>query len=297
MERRGRSEIVTTGPDARLSELVSRIRGVLDRGDSPSEMHRKAALRRLLHEHAAGLNREEIEDLVTNLRDRFPDRIFESDRSARGLASRAEGYEQELAVLRAENDRLRARVKHVDELMARLARAAETRSGQARDTTAGPVTRRALEPAAETTLVEVAALLFAFAANQEEMVHSIEETLGGRAGRASSENLTRVFPELTSGKAVTAEDLEAIRRRLRSIQLMPGALLSGVQQSWKGGTQALLEELAPKLDKANILKAHIVLRELEQRFDEFWNNLDRNIEHFYRGRFERAYRDKMEEGP
>ena len=71
-----------------LQELIRSMRKILGRGDLESEDHRKAALRRLLHGHAAGLTSAEIEELVVDLRGHFPDRIFESVSSARGLASR-----------------------------------------------------------------------------------------------------------------------------------------------------------------------------------------------------------------
>ena len=297
MNDSGQAAAVNAGQDQPLRELAQRMREVLSRTDLTSENHRKAALRRLLHEQAAGFTRDEIEALVAGLRDRFPDRIFESDRSARSLAGRTEDLEQEVAQLREERNGLRERVVHLDKLLVKLARAAERPVGNTSETTAGASSRRTLVPAAQAALVDVAALLFTFAINQEETARSVEDTIGGGSSGTASRALADGFPELTNGMELTSEDLETIRKRLRSLQLMPGALLTGVQQSWKGGTQEILEKLDPKSAKTSILKYHLVLREVESRFEEFWSNLDRNIDHFYRGRFERVYRDKMEDGP
>ncbi len=56
----------------------------------------------------------------------------------------------------------------------------------------------------------------------------------------------------------------------------------------------------PKATKTSILGVPnypMILKEVEQRFAQFWEQFDRNIEHYYRGRFDRAYRDKMEDKP
>ena len=272
-----------------LGALARRMREILGRADMESENHRKAALRRLLHEHAAGLTREETGELVEDLRDRFPDRIFESVSSARGLASRSAELEEEVGHLREERDRLRKQVDRLESLMTRLSQAAGM------DAVRAPGSAETQE-----ALVEVAALLFAFALNQEQTARSVEETLGRGSAAPKPGSLTTLIPLLSGEKPPNREDLEAIRRRLEALQLLPGALLAGAQQSWKGGTREILEHLDPKTAEksiAGVLKSPAILKDVKQRFEQFWDQFDRNVEHYYRGRFERAYRDKMEDLP
>ena len=280
-----------------LQELIRSMRKILGRGDLESEDHRKAALRRLLHGHAAGLTSAEIEELVVDLRGHFPDRIFESVSSARGLASRTADLEKDVSRLREERNRLRQRVDHLGSLMTRLARAAETPAGQRPDATARVRAKRTLTKGSQEAVVAAAELCFTFVLNQEATAQSIEETLGRGSTSSPSRSLTTLLPHLVEGKLQDRELLEAIRQRLRLLQMLPGALMTGAQQSWKGGTQEILEHLDPKATRSNILKYPAMLKEIEKKFEQFWNHFDRNVEHYYRSRFERVYRDKMEDGP
>lgn len=296
MTEESRLGTANPGQGRPLGDLTRRMREVLGCGDLESEEHRKASIRRLLHEHAAGLTREEITELVSCLRGRFPDRVFESDRSARSLVGRTAELEREVDGLQKERDRLRKQVDHLDSLMGRLARAAESPAGQTPRTTSGAAPRRSLAPPAQEALIEVATLLFSLAVNQEETARLVEETVGGGASSSRSDCLATSFPRLSGGASLDRDELDAISKRLRELQILPGALLAGVKQSWKGGTQDILERLDPKSTNSSILKYHQRLKEVEQQFAEFWDQLDKNIDHFYRGRFERVYRDKMEEG-
>jgi hypothetical protein len=282
-----------------LQALARGVREILGRDDLESEDQRRAALRRLLHEQAAGLTRDEIEELVRGLRDRFPDRILESQRSARSLAVRAAELEKETTGLREEAGRLRARVAHLESLLDRLIRAVTMPAGQIRSAAGGTPVRRSLPPESEMALVEVATLLFSFALDQEETARSVEETLGRSAGPTSARGLSALLPGLVTAEPPSPETLEAIRQRLRSLQLLPAALLAGAQQSWKGGTREILEQLDPKGEDIRVIGVRnypAILKEIRRKFQEFWDQFDRNIEHYYRGRFERTYRDKMEDG-
>jgi len=284
-------------PSRSIRTLVGRMRDILGRTDLESENHRKAALRSLLHEHAAGLTREEIEDLVGNLRDRFPDRIFESVNSAQGLASRSAELEKSVKRLREERDRLRQQVDSLGSLIARLAQAAGTPAGQDLGAEIDIPQQPALTLEAQTALLEIAGLLFPFALNQEVTARSVEEILAGDSADTTSRDLTSLLPRLAAGETLAPEELEAIHDRLRWLQLLPGALLTGAQQSWNGGTVAILDHLEPKAVTKSIkgvLKYPAILKEVEQRFEQFRKQFDSNIEHYYRERFERAYRNKME---
>jgi len=283
-----------------LGALARRMREILGAADLESENQRKAALRRALHEHAAGLVKQEIEALVDDLRRRFPDRIFESVSNAHDLASRSTELEQNAGRLREERDRLRKQVDHLGSLMDRLAEAAGKPVGRSRGGGEGTQEKGALPPETPESLMEVLAALFSFALNQEKTARSVADTLGLGTAAGKSESLTSILPRLAGGESLNQKEMEVVRRRLQSLQLLPGALMAGVQQSWKGGTREILEHLDPKTaekDVAGVFKSSAVLKEVKQRFEQFWNQFDRNVEHYYRGRFERVYKDKMEDLP
>ncbi len=274
-------------PDPSPQALVARLREILDSGDHPSENHRRAALRRALHEHAAGLTAAEIEDLIAAVRSRFPDRTFESQQAARSLAGQATELQRQLTAAERERDELKRKHTELRALMARLLQAA---SGEPEPPARVP---NNLEP-----LVAVAAQLFAFVRAQDQTARSIEEVLG-QAPSADAADLGALFARLQTGPPLTADERQAVGRRLQTLQLMPGALMTGAQQSWKGGTREVLERLDPKTVGSSVLGLRnypAVLKAVEEGFQTFWNEFDRNVDHFYRGRFERVYRDKMEQG-
>lgn len=284
-------------PERSLGDLTRGMREILGRGDLKSENHRKAALRRLLHEHAAGLTADEIEAMVTELRGRFPDRIFESVSSARGLADKSASLEREVTELREERDRLRHRLDHFESIMSRLTQAAGTPAGQSPGTMGGSLRRPGGSPETESQLAEIAGLLFGFALSQEATARSVEETLGLQ-GTAADSVLATLLSRLSQGGSITSAELEQLHGRLRTLQLLPGALMTGAQQSWKGGTREILEHLDPKAAEQEItgvLKFPAILKEVKRRFEQFWSQFDRNVDHYYRARFERVYRDKMED--
>ncbi len=278
-----------------VRSLAQKLRAVLGSSEFATEDQRKAVLRLAIHEHAAGLTRDEIHELVRKLRDRFPDRVFETDRSNQDMTERLAALEDQVAQLTAQRDRLQQRGALADDHMARLAGAA---AGPlpSRDGAGAPRTRD-LSPAAQGMLVDVAVLLFAFAFNQEVTARSVQDTVGKGSPSDAQRSLGTLLPRLAAGEALSRQEMDAVQRQLRLLQILPGALMAGAQQSWKGGTREVLEHLDPKSAKTSILKYPAMVKELERRFEEFWNQFDRNIDHYYRGRFERAYRDKMEEEP
>jgi len=284
--------------DYSLNDLTRKMRVVLGSGELASEDERKAALRRLIHEHAAGLTSDEIEEMISAVRGRFPDRIFESVSTARNMTSRLKDLEEEVGRLREERDLLRQRNDHFESLMTRLSQAATTPAGKTPGTIGGSLAKQTLAPESLDRLAEVAVLLFTFALNQEETARSIEETIGQEQVRGQSDDLATLIPSLVDETSADGEATRLIRKRLRSLQLMPGALLAGAQQSWKGGTREILEYLDPKAAEENlsgVLKFTLILKEVKRRFEEFWSQFDRNVEHYYRGRFERVYQNKMED--
>jgi hypothetical protein len=288
----------TSRPNRTLGQLTQRMREVLGRGDLATENHRKAALRQLLHEHTAGLSPDEITALVTELRGRFPDRIFESVSSARGLADKSATLEREVTELREERDRLRQRLNHFETIMSRLTQAAATPAGQTPGTMGGSILRSTGSVESEEMLAEIATLFIGFALSQEVTARSVEEALGIQDSAAADTALATLLPRLAQGESITPDEIELVRSRLRALQLLPGALMSGAQQSWKGGTREILEHLDPKgveQEISGVLKFPAIQKEVKRRFEQFWSQFDRNVDHYYRGRFERVYRDKMED--
>ena len=79
--------------------------------------------------------------------------------------------------------------------------------------------------------------------------------------------------------------------------------MAGSQQSWRGGTRGLLEYLDPKAVEQEIprkipgLREAAVLKEVRRRYEQLWDELDKNIAHYYRGTFETVYSEKMEARP
>ncbi|MCA9727096.1 MAG: hypothetical protein KC729_05380, partial [Candidatus Eisenbacteria bacterium] len=132
-----------------------------------------------------------------------------------------------------------------------------------------------------------------------------------RAGRKLLKTLARGTASATESGELTAPGqggdrgaafaLPKIEAKLSYLGLLPGALLAGVQQSWRGGTTSILEYLEPSACEKDVpakipgLRDVAVLREVKRRFEEFWGDLDRNVTHYYRGTFEKVYAEKMEE--
>lgn len=282
------------GPSLRA--LTLRLREILESAEFAAEGQRMAALRRALHERAAGLTEAQIERLVEELRTRFPDRSFENQRSARAEGARNDALAREVVEQRAELADLRRQVEHYRRLFGDLQRAAAESLGQ--DPIATPdAVNRSPQADAQAGLIQIAALLLPFALAQDETARSVEETLGGAAGRDASRTLHALISGPARGATLNRSDLDAISQRLRHLQLMPAALLASAQQSWKGGTREILEHLDPKAAKVGLLKAPAALKQIQQEFEQFWNQFDRNLDHYFRTRFERSYRDKMEDGP
>ena len=248
----------------------------------------------MLHEEAAGLTAAEIEQLVAELRGRFPDRVFESERAARELADLSTARDAELVALRGERDRLRRRAEHLEQLLTRLVDAAAAAGGARQQGTPG--LSRPTSSHIEETVTAAAELLFGFAATQEQTAQSVEEILGRSGAGGGAADIVALLRRFATSEAAGPEELALFRQRLRSLQVLPGALMTGAQQSWKGGTREILEMLDPRDADRGILKYPALLKDLERKFEQFWSEFDRNIEHYYRGRFERVYRDKMEEG-
>lgn len=290
-------ESVSMQPD--FSQAVTQMREILAGSDFPDENHRKAALRRALHGSAAGLTIEEIEELVASLRQRFPDRSYETANLARELERTNGDLKKELARLQSEHDELQRSHQSLQTLVEGLFSTASQLKG-GRIATGGAPLHATRKPEKLTPLFSAIEETLKFAAQQESISQQVEGLLAQKSGK-EGRSIAELFSRLTRSDEQSDGDLELLRVRLRQLGLGPAAMMAGVQQSWKGGTTQLLEYLDPvKCEEAVQgklpgLRDVAVLKEVKNRFQEFWTRLDDNVDHYYRGTFERVYRDKMEE--
>jgi hypothetical protein len=276
-----------------VSAVALRLRSILGSSQFTTEGARRAALRRAVHETAAGLKQEEITGLIDELRGRFPDRMFEAADKADALEKRAARLEGELTHLRQEHEKLLRRASTQETALNKLVQMTKSSHTSA----------ERVDPDALTPLLEAVALLLCFAEDQESTAGTVEETLSYRRSgpAATPQPLPELFARLGRGEATSSADLAEIDRRLRRLRLLPGALLAGAQQSWKAGTREVLEHLDPKAAEAVVptkvpgLREAALIKEVRHRFDEFWGQFEKNIVHYYRGKLERIYSEKMED--
>jgi len=286
----------------RAAAAARRIRELLRASVFPTDGHRKAAIRRVVHESAAGLTEDEAAAFLDAIRERFPDRAWSSAASARDLGARVGAAEAEVARLTAERDALRTRLASFE---SRLARLVDEAAGRDHPRSAGIAVRPGDEVTPESlgALVEALSRLLAVTADLDVSLTNVEDALGhGRRGTpAASKSVRETISRMTAPGAESRDDLAGLDARLKRIRLLPIALLAGIQQSWKGGTVGLLEHLDPKsCEKAvssrlPMLRDQAVLAECRSRFAEVWNQLDQNIDHYYRAVLERVYSEKMED--
>jgi hypothetical protein len=147
-------------------------------------------------------------------------------------------------------------------------------------------------------LAPVLSRLMAFVAAQETALAGVDETVG--RGGAAGAGVHELVLRLAKGEGSPETSLAELERRLAGLTKLPAALLAGLAQSWKAGTQGVLEELDPKRVEAEIpsrlpgLREAAVLKEQRRRYEQFWDDLDKNVEHYYRDVFRRIYVEKME---
>lgn len=282
------------------AEVARRMRAMLDATDFRTEGHRKAALRRLLHENAAGMDEAALAAFLDEVRGRFPDRIFEATSRVRQLERRLEAVETEARELREEAARLRDRSLSGEGLLARIYKPVGEAGDRAGGVVSGSVNAPPTDPEAQARFAEVVSALILFALDQDATANTVEESIGRGQAAGRDVTLAELARRIARGEGRVSEDTAELDRRLRRMRLMPAALLAGIQQSWKGGTRGVLEYLDPKAAEAEVpkrlpgLREAAVLKEVRRRYEEFWDELDKNITHYYRGTFEKVYSEKME---
>lgn len=286
-----------------LSDTIGLLREILSAPEFPSEQARRAALRRALAEASVGLTAPEASELVDAIRSYFPDRTYESSTQAEELTERVGDLERELAQLKKEHEELQIRhrsmLRGLDRLVEGVVRA---ESGPAGALVGGASAQAPREPERFDEFLTALGLLATFAIREETIARSVEESLGRRSGRPiDGETLAKLLKTLARGEAGASgpATVQQVQQKLDYLGLIPAAMMAGVNQSWKSGTTAILEYLNPdqaeKGISGKLLKDVAVLKEVRRRFQEFWNHLDQNVAHYYRGTFERIYAEKMEE--
>jgi hypothetical protein len=282
------------------AEVARRMRAALDATDFRTEGHRKAALRRLLHENAAGMDENALAAFLEDVRGRFPDRIFEATSRVRQLEGRLEAIDKEARDLRDEVARLREKSQSGEGVLARIFKTVGEGADRAGGVVSGSLNAPPTDPEAQARFADVVSALILFAIDQDATSHTVEESLGRGQTGGRDVTLADLARRIARGEGRVNEDTAELERRLRRMRLMPAALLAGIQQSWKGGTRGVLEYLDPKAAEAEVpkrlpgLREAAVLKEVRRRYEEFWDELDKNIAHYYRGTFEKVYSEKME---
>ncbi|MFN0151289.1 MAG: hypothetical protein ACKVU1_11360 [bacterium] len=296
------SAVPAAAANDRAGAAARRIRELLRSSVFPTDGHRKAAIRRVVHEGAAGLTEPEAALFLDAIRERFPDRAWSSVASARDLGARVSSAEADVERLTAERDALRARLDAIEArlrpLVAEAALAEGSRTANAAARPAASVNPESLGP-----LIDALSRLLSVAADLDASLTSVEDAFGRgrRTTPAFSRPVRDSIARLMAPGAKSGDELADLDRRLARIRLLPIALLAGIQQSWKGGTVQLLEHLDPKSceeavsSRLPVLRDQAVLAECRSRFAEFWNQLDQNIDHFYRAVLEKVYSEKMED--
>ncbi|MEZ4649561.1 MAG: hypothetical protein R3E97_12420 [Candidatus Eisenbacteria bacterium] len=286
-----------------LAPAIEEIRRILASDEYPEERHRKAAIRRILHASAAGLDQDDLRRFMERIRARFPDRTYESLTLARELEARNRELEEENRALREERDSLSERLRGTDAALDKLwgrmvsGDAAGGRAMIGGSGSAAPRRPDLLEPAFEGL-----GALIEFAQKLETIAVEVEKSLGPRGARPiDPPTMAELWRSVGRNEGDAQQHLSLIREKLRYLGLLPAATVAGANQSWKGGTRLILEHLDPeKADdavskKLPVLRDKAVLDEVRSRFQEFWSQLDKNITHYYRGTFEKVYAEKMEE--
>ena len=283
---------------ATAGTLLESIREILHSSDYESPDQRKAALRRALHASSVGLTEGEARALLSEVESRYPDRVYESSSKAAVLARRAEALEKEAAETRAEMEQLRTRARALDRLVATVVEAAR-RTAATDGAPAGAPPALAPDPSSLAPLFDAVARLLAVAVEQEAIVREFESTMERKPGRQDAgSTLPAIFARLAAGEPAAAETGALVERRLKALGKFPAALISGAQQSWRSGTTSVLKSLDPGSGegaKPKWLQGGAALQEIRGRFKSFWDQLDLNIAHYYRGTFERVYAEVMED--
>jgi hypothetical protein len=277
---------------ARLApvEAARRLRRVLASPEYRTEKHRKAALRTILHEAVVGLDAPAAEVYLEEIRTRFPDRVYESTTRLRETETRLHELESAQKALVEARQAAEARLAGAQAVVTALLESGPQPDGLVATMLNAEGLQR-LAPAARRLAVFVAA--------QESALAGLDETLG-RGGAAAGAPVAELLATLARGETRAETVMAELDRRFNRLQLLPAALLAGAQQSWKGGTQALLESLDPRRIEEEVsarfpgLREAQVLKEQKKRFEQFWDDLDKNIEHYYREVFRRIYVEKME---
>lgn len=271
---------------ALVESAAGDIREAVESDDHSTPEQRKAAIRRVLRQRTVGLDEKELSGFLERLRVQFPDRSYEADQEKRRMAR--DLAEAKLALRRAleENESLRladsTRSVAVHTIASAIAR------GVGRELTGGPGQSEDPE-----SVERVVFALARFAVRQEEVARATLKALPTDT-QGQSADLGEVVLNALGGDE---RAIETFDRRIAWVGATPGALFAAAQQSWRSGTQRVLDFLSPARAEDSVgrskLKAHIVVRTLKDRFEEFFNDFDGHIDSFYRAAFNNVLKSRM----
>ncbi|TPW03834.1 MAG: hypothetical protein FD129_2983 [bacterium] len=242
----------------------------------------------------AGLDAIAARVYVDDLRTRFPDRVYEATNRLLESESHRKDLESRVESLAIERDNLKTRMRAAEMLLAGLLDNTGGTQGAAADGMLGTL----MDADAIRRLGPALGRLMAYVQAQETAMAGVDETLG-RAGSAGT-GVADLLRKLARGEGSPETSVAELERRLGLLTKLPAALLAGLQQSWKAGTQGVLEDLDPRKIEADMpkrlpgLREAAVLKEQRRRYEQFWDDLDKNVEHYYRDVFRRIYVEKME---
>jgi len=279
------------------AETARRLRLTLASPEFRSENQRKASLRKILHEAVAGLDALAARVYVDDLRTRFPDRVYEATNRLLESESSRKELEARVENLTMERDNLKQRMRASEALLAGLLDPAIGTKGGAADGMLGTL----IDADGIRRLTPAMIRVMAFLAAQEAAMTGVDETLGRAGGTGAA--VAEILRKLAKGEGSPETLVAELERRLGVMTKLPAALLAGLQQSWKAGTQRVLEDLDPRKIEAEVpkrlpgLREAAVLKEQRRRYEQFWEDLDKNVEHYYRDVFRRIYVEKMEGRP
>lgn len=279
------------------AETARRLRLTLASPEFRSENQRKASLRKILHEAVAGLDALAARVYVDDLRTRFPDRVYEATNRLLESESSRKDLEARVESLTMERDNLKQRMRASEALLAGLLDPAGGSKGGAADGMLGTL----MDADGIRRLTPAMIRVMAFIQAQEAAIAGVDETLGRAGGTGAA--VAEILRKLAKGEGSPETLVAELERRLGAMTRLPAALLAGLQQSWKAGTQGVLEALDPRKIEADMpkrlpgLREAAVLKEQRRRYEQFWEDLDKNVEHYYRDVFRRIYVEKMEGRP
>src|SRR5690606_43453 len=190
-----------------LSETIARMRSILASEEYASENARRAALRTVLHESLVGMTLEEIRQSLETIQSHFPDRTYEAGARAAALELQFAALQREHASVEAQLRERNAQLRGYHRLTDQLFAAVQQLEGSGQAILGGASAQAPRDPESLGPFFEAVARILAFAARQEKIALSVEETIGRRGTRPiDGESLGTLLKELLRGTTAGTEE-------------------------------------------------------------------------------------------